>query len=98
MQCLFYKLSINIVFLDVHCIFSIYCTQCNGDCSMKKKCKEFCQFRLILPIKIYVIFLILKMFYLEKKSYVQKNPLKTGNDKINNNLKIYANLSMSENG
>ena len=27
------------------------------DCSMKKKCKEFCQFRLILPKKLYYIYI-----------------------------------------
>ena len=28
-------------------------TQCNGDCSLKnKKCKEFCQLKLNLPIMI----------------------------------------------
>ena len=33
----------------------VFTSQWNGDCSIKKKYKEFCQFRLILPIKIYYI-------------------------------------------
>ena len=32
-----------------------YDTQCNGDCSTKKNCKEFHRFRLVLPIKIHDI-------------------------------------------